>query len=66
MIALDEKIKTAERKRDDWMRIVQDPELLIEKGKTRGEAFAMLQYCEGVVDGLVEARRLINRDEKIG
>lgn len=54
MKTLASMIHDAEVKKDLWEDIANDPEALEDRGKTRDEALAVMNYFEGRRDALRE------------
>lgn len=54
-------IAEAETKKLMWDEIANDPVALVDRNKSREEALSRMNYFEGMVDGYVEARRILTQ-----
>lgn len=57
MKTIQSMIWEAEIKQADWEQIADDPQALIDRGKTREEALCLANYFQGRRDALIEVRR---------
>lgn len=57
---LESLINEAEEKRSLWAEIAEDEQALKDRNKTKEEAIRLIEFFEGRLDGLLEARDVVN------
>jgi hypothetical protein len=56
---LNKQISIYEAKQIMWYKVASDKQALLDKGKTEEQALNLASYFEGIIDGLILAKRYI-------
>ena len=64
MNTIQSLLEEAHEHMDLWESIVDDPQALEDRGKTRTQACNLLEYFQGRVDAFCDAEHIMNKRTK--